>query len=164
MRPRSDTGFRIRSNIRSINNPERCLYSVSAREWLSACDTTHNVRPRREFLRAQSIRPGNSPRKGAPREQSPAAATKAGHRRSQREPLRLLRHQCVESLHPRFPTQMPRHTASLTHVAHRREGIETKTRAGIGVRYCSRTDSAGRRESTLQLRVSGETLSRRADT
>src|SRR5580704_14232085 len=34
-RPCSDTGFRVRSNIRSIDDPERCVYSIPAGEGLS---------------------------------------------------------------------------------------------------------------------------------
>src|SRR5580658_30583 len=36
------------------------------------------------------------------------------------------------------------------------EGIETKDRAGSGAGYCSRTDSAGGRDPTLQFRSPGE--------
>src|SRR5271166_5268820 len=34
-RPRSDTGFRVRCNIRSVNYPERCFNSIPARECFS---------------------------------------------------------------------------------------------------------------------------------
>src|SRR5271165_1091429 len=43
-----------------------------------------------------------------------------------------------------------------THVAHHREGLETKNGAAILWRNCSRTDSAGRREPTLRTRVSAK--------
>jgi hypothetical protein len=45
----------------------------------------------------------------------------------------------------------PRLLIRLTQVAHHREGLEAKNGAAIGGRNCSRTDSAGRREPTLQL-------------
>src|SRR5580658_8600052 len=49
-----------------------------------------------------------------------------------------------------------------THVAYHGEGIETKDRAGTAARYCSRTDSAGRRDPTFQFRdVEGFTIKQR---
>jgi len=77
-----------------------------------AYDTTHNVRSRPEFLREQPIRQRNSRGLGGRWGQSRAAATKAEHRQFRRKPVRVFRPQCVESLHPHFSTQMPRHPAS----------------------------------------------------
>ena len=56
-RPCSNTGFRVRSNIRSINDPERRVYSIPARVTMvprRACGKRHNVLPLQELLREQS--------------------------------------------------------------------------------------------------------------
>src|SRR5579872_6874813 len=117
----------------------------------------HNVLRWRELLREQSIRRRNSTGKEGRWAQWPVAATRVGRRQSRQKPLRVLRPQRVESLHPHFSIQVPWHPpphSDYARIAPPRSYRNQELNGYRRVHNCSRTDSAGRREPTLQTRVS----------